>query len=63
MEWLILLGVVLVLALCAIAVFSTHKAERERARIAQEARLADFQVKQLTRAAMAQMLFEARRRP
>lgn len=58
---LILLVIVLVLGLCALAVRSTYSAERERCRIAQEVQLADWQLRQMSRAAMRAMLDEARR--
>lgn len=58
---LILLVIVLVLGLVTLAVWSTYRAEAERLRIAQEVQLADWQLKQLSRAATRQMLDEARR--
>ena len=58
---LILLVIVLVLGLVALALWSTYRAEEERFRIAQEVQLADWQLKQMSRAAMRQMLDEARR--
>ncbi|MBA3617997.1 MAG: hypothetical protein H0W56_00065 [Acidothermales bacterium] len=53
--------IVVVLGLVALAVWSTYRAEAERFRIAQEVQLADWRLKQLSRAAMRQMLDEARR--
>ena len=58
---LILLVIVLVLGLVALAVWSTYRAEAERYRIAQEVQLAEWQLRQISRAAMRQMLDEARR--
>lgn len=58
---LILLVIVLVLGLCALAVWSTYAAERERFRIGQEVQLAEWQLRQMSRVAMRAMLDEARR--
>lgn len=58
---LILMVIVLVLGLCALAVWSTYAAEQERLRVAQEVQLADWQLRQMSRAAMRQLLDEARR--
>lgn len=57
----ILLVVVGLVGLLGLAMWATYTAERERLRIAQEVRLADWQLRQMSRAAMRQMLDEARR--
>jgi len=57
----ILLVVVLVVGIVGLAVWSAYSAEQERLRVAQEVRLADWQLKQMSRTAMRQMLDEARR--
>jgi hypothetical protein len=50
----------LVAALAALAYTFGMREERERQRVELEIRLADWQARQLTRSAMAQMLHEAR---
>lgn len=57
----ILFVVVLVVGLLGLAVWSAYSAEQERQLVAQEVRLADWQLKQMSRTAMRQMLAEARR--
>lgn len=56
---ILLIAVVFVLA--GLALWGAYSAKRERLRVAHELRLADWHLQQLSRAAMRQMLDEARR--
>lgn len=55
----ILFIVIAIVGLFCLAVWSAYSAERVRWRVAQEVQLADWQLKQMSRAAMRQMLDEA----
>lgn len=57
----ILLIVVGLVVLAGLALWGVYSAKRERLRVAHELRLAAWHLQQLSRAAMRQMLDEARR--
>lgn len=58
---LVLHIIVLVVGLLALAAAIVYSAGRKRLRVDQEVRLADWQLRQMSRAAMRRMLDEARR--
>ncbi len=64
-EFLTIMAVVALLALVVVAVFSWPliEAVRERQRVEQETRIAEWRLRQLAQAAMQRLLDEARQRP
>lgn len=64
-EFLTVLSVVVLLVLVVVAVFSWPliEAVRERQRVEQETRIAEWRLRQLAQAAMQRLLDEARQRP
>lgn len=64
-EFLTVLAVVVLLALVVVAVLSWPliEAVRERQRVEQETRIAEWRLRQLAQAAMQRLLDEARQRP
>jgi type II secretory pathway pseudopilin PulG len=57
----ILVAAGIVIGLCALSMWRAYSADRERRRIAHEVQLAEWQLRQISRAAMRAMLDEARR--
>jgi cytochrome c-type biogenesis protein CcmH/NrfG len=64
-EFLGVLAVIALLVVIAVAVFSwpVIEAVRERQRVEQETRLAEWRMRQLAQSAMQRLLDEARHRP
>lgn len=64
-EFLTVLAIVVLLALVVVAVLSwpVIEAARERQRVEQETRIAEWRLRQLAQAAMQRLLDEARQRP
>ncbi|MBL0002495.1 MAG: hypothetical protein IPP00_00295 [Actinomycetales bacterium] len=64
-EFLTIMAVVALLALVVVAVLSwpVIEAVRERQRVEQETRIAEWRLRQLAQAAMQRLLDEARQRP
>ena len=64
-EFLTIMAVVALLALVVVAVFSWPliEAVRERQRVEQETRIAEWRLRQHAQAAMQRLLDEARQRP
>ena len=64
-EFLTVLTILVLLVLVVMAVFSwpVDQAVRERQRVEQETRIAEWRLRQLAQAAMQRLLDEARQRP